>query len=158
MIGKFVHIGREMDGTMIQIKYSVLRYNPNIVRAENIIVGVAVHVPEYKIARFFKIKNMSRVSTFDDEYDKEYFSMTMDALMYEFTFDTENLDNSTFLVENISNLNFLELRTQSFANEFRFDSVNIIESDVTKLHEDINKIVDLYLYYDKSPNDRITHQ
>ncbi|MBJ7689499.1 DUF3037 domain-containing protein [Weissella confusa] len=143
---------------MTQIKYSVLRYTPNLVRAENIIVGVAIHVPDLKLAQFFKIKNSRRVSTFDDEYDKDYFAMVMDSLEYEFTFDEGSLDNNRFLMDRISDPDFLTLRTQSFANEFRFDSVNTVESENADLKNDVDEIVDLYLYYDKAPASRITPQ
>ncbi|NFA02777.1 DUF3037 domain-containing protein [Weissella cibaria] len=143
---------------MTQIKYSVLRYTPNLVRAENIIVGVAIHVPELKLAKFYKIRNARRVSAFDDEYDKDYFAMVMDSLEYEFTFDEESLDNNPLLLNRISDSDFLTSRTQSFANEFRFDSVNTVESEKKDLENDINEIVDLYLYYDKARPDRITPQ
>lgn len=143
---------------MTQIKYSVLRYTPNLVRAENIIVGVAIHVPEFKLAKFYKIKNYKRVSTFDDEYDKDYFAMVMESLEYEFTFDAECLDNNPLLLNRISDADFLMLRTQSFANEFRFDSVNIVDSEENDLENDINDIVSLYLYYDNKRQDRITPQ
>ena len=149
-----------------KLYYAVLKYIPSAIRMETINVGIAVHYPVKKYSHFFKTTNMRRVATFDDEYNKSFFSMVMDSLEYDLNYnldkDIETLklgfsdesDEGRF--NNISEPDFLSRKISYLTNEFRFSSVqsiNISDEDWSSVIEDLKST---FLYYDKPKNKRIT--
>lgn len=149
-----------------KLYYAVLKYIPSAIRMETINVGIAVHYPVKKYSHFFKTTNMRRVATFDDEYNKSFFSMVMDSLEYDLNYnldkDIETLklgfsdESYEGRFNNISEPDFLSRKISYLTNEFRFSSVqsiNISDEDWSSVIEDLKST---FLYYDKPKNKRIT--
>lgn len=128
---------------------------------ESINIGVAIHVPSLKLAHFFKLKNTRRVSSFDDEYDKDFFNMTMDSLRYDINYP---VDDDMQLIslgyesrfDNISSPEFLYDNTHYLSNEFRFSPIQTVTSQIDSLEEDIDTLKKTFLYYDRPKSQRVT--
>lgn len=152
---------------MNKIFYSVLRYIPDLIRNENMIVGLVIHIPNERYSHFFGLKNIVRLRSFDDEYDSEYLKIVMESLTYEFSYGMTNIDGifgpndeeNDQLSEIIDREDFLKIKTSSYSNEFVFDRVNSLSyaegEDIEEIKEDIYKT---FLYYDQPKNERITKQ
>lgn len=146
-----------------KLYYSVLKYIPNVIRMESINVGIAIHCPAKKFSHFYETKNKPRLKAFDDEYNPTFFRMVMSSLKYELNFGDINVDtlNLEFNDEqkrfsDITNEEFLNNRISYLANEFRFTPVqSMIAEDIIK---DVEDLKDMYLFYDKPKNNRITRK
>ncbi|MBS0948328.1 hypothetical protein JK167_11605 [Levilactobacillus brevis] len=143
--------------------FTVLKYIPSPIRRESIIVGIACHIPHLKMSRFYQIKSMKRVASFDDEYDKDFFQLMMRSFHLELDYPTstqdgnENLSLQSDITEdNVKSKAFLEDRTKYFANEFQFESVQIMDSNLVSYKQDIQDLIKTYLYYDRPKSERIT--
>ncbi|KRM61063.1 hypothetical protein FC26_GL002280 [Paucilactobacillus vaccinostercus DSM 20634] len=141
--------------------YSVLKYIPSSIRMESINVGIVVHAPSISFSHLFKLKNTRRVASFDDEYDKDFFNMTLDSLRFDLNFPVDddqthmslgyesrfkNIENDFFLSENISFL----------SNEFQFSPIQAMETSASSFEEDVDELKKMYLYYDRPKSQRIT--
>lgn len=143
-----------------KLYFSVLKYIPSPIRRESINVGVVFHIPEMKISRFQSIKSTNRLSSFDDEYDKEFFKLMMDSFHYEFDYPTSinNELSANVMLNNevLSNPDFLRQQTNDYSNEFQFDAVNTMYTSDSDYVADINDLIKTYLYYDRPKSERIT--
>lgn len=143
------------------INYMVLRYMPSFIRQENIIVGLAFHVPEDKRSFFVETSSYKRVRSFDDELDDEMYKADMDSFheAFDYPYYKGKLDTyGYFDFGNIQSDSFLADRGKTFSNEYRFDKkVLSIKTDVKELENDIEGIKDIYLYYDKPKGKRISN-
>lgn len=147
--------------TNFNILYTVLKYIPSPIRMESIIVGLAVHIPTKKFSHFYKIKNTKRVSSFDDEYNKDFFNMIMDSLSYDLDYQENGHSETLFDDEkerfkDIEDLEFLEERTAYLANDFQFSPVESLQTNNEDLEKDIEDLQKMYLYYDRPKPQRIT--
>lgn len=159
-------MGWEVRRIMKKLFYSVLRYVPDLIRAENMIVGLVIHVPNDQYSHFFGLKNISRLRSFDDEYDSAYLKIVMESLLYEFSYGT-GISEEFFGVNDEQNSNletiidkedFLKIKTASYSNEFIFDSVNSLSYEDEDLEQTKKDLYKTFLYYDSPKNDRITKQ
>lgn len=147
-----------------KLYFSILKYIPSIVRMESINVGIAVHSPVQHYSKFFKTKNLNRVKAFDDEYNKDFFKMVMESLEYELNYgklSNESVldlrfENDETQFSDISQETFLEDHTSYLVNEFRFTSPQYIETNEKEIEEDIENLKNMYLYYDKPKDKRIS--
>ena len=153
---------REMNTILY---YSVLKYIPSVIRMESINVGIVVHYPSKNISHFYKTKNTNRIRAFDDEYNPTFFRMVMESLEYELNFG--NLEVNTLNLEtedekkrfsDIKDKDFLSNRISYLANEFRFSSIQSLVTSDAAVKKDIENLKEMYLYYDKPKNKRITKQ
>lgn len=146
----------------LRLNYSVCQYIPDAIRQEAINVGIAFHCPDEgnEYCKFINIKNKSRIKSFDDEYDPEYFNLMMENFKYHLDFDTigtadlYGIDVNEF--ESIHSNTFLNEKLKYYVNEFRFLPVQKIESTRESFSEDIEDIIKTYLYYDRPKSERIT--
>lgn len=149
-----------------KLYFSILKYIPSIVRMESINVGIVVHSPVQHYSQFFKTKNLNRVKAFDDEYNKDFFKMVMESLEYEFNYG--KLSNESVLdlkfendkkrFSDISQDTFLEYHTSYLVNEFKFTPPQYIETNKKEIEEDIENLKNMYLYYDKPKDKRISRE
>lgn len=154
-----------MQDNSYVLYYSVLQYIPSSIRQESMNVGIAFHSPEEKYSEFHQIRLTKRLSSFDDEYDAAFFRIIMDSLHYDLDFPVKNsrksldelsLDENLQRFDDIDSASFLADRTAYLANEFQFLPVQQIETDKTRVQEDIDALTKTYLYYDRPKSDRIT--
>ncbi|WP_220751644.1 DUF3037 domain-containing protein [Apilactobacillus xinyiensis] len=141
----------------MKINYMILRYIPSFIRKENVIVGIVIHVPENGTSNFFQTEAYKRVHFFDDELDKEMFSADMDSFheAFDFPYYKNKLDQiGHFNFDDISDDNFLKNRNNNYANEYRFDNPNFIDAEKNELDEEIERLKDIYLHYDKPKDQR----
>lgn len=146
--------------------YTVLKYIPSAIRMESINIGIAVHYPSQEYSHFFRTKNMRRVRAFDDEYNSNFFNMVIKTLKYELDygklFDVSTLDlrlkDKPKRFKNIKDKYFLEAKTSYLTNEFRFSPIQSLFTNDSNVLEDIRDLKDMYLYYDKPKNKRITRE
>lgn len=140
----------------IMLKYAVLQYMPDQIRRESINVGVVFHCPSQRWSKFKRIKNISRLRSFDDEYDIEYLNLIFESLSYEF--DSEKLDEYGFeeRFAALGNENFLAYSTKFYVNEFNFLPVETLFTNFLDFDKDIEDIVRTFLYYDRPKGERIT--
>jgi len=159
-------MGWEVREIMKKLFYSVLRYVPDLIRAENMIVGLVIHVPNDKYSHFFGLKNISRLKSFDDEYDSEYLKIVMESLLYEFSYGNGiseeffgvNDEQNSNLETIINREDFLKIKTSSYSNEFIFDGVNSLSYEDEDLEQTKKDLYKTFLYYDSPKSDRITKQ
>ena len=146
------------------IYYAVLQYIPSPIRQECINIGIAFHVPNFKMSKFVSVRNTKRVARFDDEWDKSFFDITMEALHEDLDFPTTGkLANQTInlyfpeddLLQKDS-FEYLRQKTEYFANEFQFRDVACIISDEKNLNADMENLEKTFLYYDRPKSKRIT--
>lgn len=143
------------------ILYSVLRYIPSAIRMESIIVGLAIHIPLKKYSHFYKIKNTRRIASFDDEYDKDFFHMIMEALSYDLDYSYNEYSESLFNDDikrftDIEQEDFLDTRISYLANEFQFSPIESVQTSESEVKKDIENLQKMYLYYDRPKSKRIT--
>lgn len=140
----------------VVLKYAVLQYMPDQIRRESINVGVVFHCPSQKWSKFKRIKNISRLRSFDDEYDIEYLNLIFQSLSYDF--DSEKIDEYGFdeRFDSLGNENFLVHSTKFYVNEFNFLPVETIFTNFLDLEKDVDDIVRTFLYYDRPKGERIT--
>lgn len=140
----------------IMLKYAVLQYMPDQIRRESINVGIVFHCPSQRWSKFKRIKNISRLRSFDDEYDIEYLNLIFESLSYEF--DSEKLDEYGFeeRFAALGNENFLAYSTKFYVNEFNFLPVETLFTNFLDFDKDIEDIVRTFLYYDRPKGERIT--
>lgn len=141
--------------------YSVLRYIPSSIRMESINIGIAIHVPALKLAHFFKLKNTKRVSAFDDEYDKDFFAMTMDSLRYDINYPVDEDMKPISLgyesrFDDIESSEFLYAKTHYLSNEFQFSPIQTVTTNKHSLMKDIDSLKKTFLYYDRPKSQRVT--
>lgn len=148
----------------VNIYYAVLQYTPSVIRRENINIGIAFHIPAYQISRFVSTRNTRRVASFDDEWDKEFFDITMEALHEDLDFPTtgraKNQTMNAFFPEDElfdkDSLDYLKEKTEYFANEFQFLDVECLVSENGNVESDIEDLERTFLYYDRPKSKRIT--
>lgn len=143
------------------ILYSVLRYIPSAIRMESIIIGLAVHIPFKRYSHFYKIKNTRRIASFDDEYDKDFFHMIMEALSYDLDYSYNEYSDSLFnddikRFSDIEQDNFLDTRISYLANEFQFSPIESLQTSDSEVKKDLENLQKMYLYYDRPKSTRIT--
>lgn len=144
----------------IKLNYAICQYTPDPLRAETINVGMVFHYWYEKDAfsEFRRIKNRSRLASFDDEYDKEYIDMMFDSFSYDFDYNLiHRLENEMVNeFKGIKDDNFLYSKTKYYVNEFSFTNIRSIYTTLKDINEDINDLQSTYLYYDKVKNERIS--
>lgn len=128
---------------------------------ESINVGIVIHTPQISFSHFYKLKNMRRVASFDDEYNKDFFNMTMDSLRFDLNLpvDDDLADISLGYedrFEQISSPSFLQNQTSFLSNEFQFSPVQTIQTSMKELQADIQELKGTFLYYDRPKSQRIT--
>lgn len=142
----------------IKLNYSVCQYIPSLLRQESIIFGIVVHCPEDSYSEFFRTKNLSRLKSFDDEYDPEYMEMMTESLNYHF--NTKHLNFNEYSdderFEKINDDNFISEITKFYVNEFTFMPVKRLVTTRVEIEKDIEDLVRTYLYYDRPKGKRIT--
>lgn len=131
------------------IFFSVCRYIPDILRGESINVGIVVHVPEDKWAKFYATKNISRIRSFDDEVETNVLRAILNSLSYQF--DTDRTPD----LAGINDKKFLEKELVYYINQIQFSEIRVLNSNEHNLTKDIDDLIDMYLYYDKKSSDRI---
>lgn len=145
---------------MYKINFSVLKYMPSSVRRETINVGIVFHLPSQSKSFFYSLKNNRRVSSFDDEYDKDFYQMMMKSIHYEFDYPKKEQELfKDFLEESFNDITndiFLVNKTRNYINEFIFTTPDSILSNENELETDIDNLKKTYLYYDRPKNERIT--
>ena len=148
----------------VNIYYAVLQYIPSQIRQECVNVGIAFHVPNFKMSKFVSARNTRRIARFDDEWDKGFFDITMEALHEDLDFPTTgkltNQAINLFFPEDDllqkNSFDYLKQKTEYFANEFQFRDVACIVSDEKNLKNDIENLEKTFLYYDRPKSKRIT--
>lgn len=133
------------------IKYSVLRYVPELHREEFINIGLVFHSPadEYIDIKF--TTNFSRVKTFDDEVDLEFLKLVLEGMKDDFSSSTISGPNE----KELSDLNFLEKSTAFYVNQLQFSSImTMISPDIESDFVDLFKT---YVYFDAKKNSRINN-
>lgn len=141
----------------IKINYSICNYIPSIIRQESVIFGIVIHCPSEEHSRFHRTKNINRLKSFDDEFDKDYMELMSETFSYYFDYpslDLEDYDEERF--DNIHSDNFISEITKYYVNEFKFSEVRELVSSQETLLEDINDLIRTYLYYDRPKSERIT--
>ncbi|MCY8654267.1 DUF3037 domain-containing protein [Bacillus spizizenii] len=133
------------------IHYAICRYIPDILRGEAINVGILTHVPSKGYCKFNKIKNLSRVKSFDDEVDIDVIKALLESIQYQFNTEPDN-----FQLPGIKEDTFLEAELKYYVNQIQFSEVRSLNSTPSSIKEDIEDLTDMYLYYDKKKSERIT--
>ena len=88
-----------------KVKYTVLKYVPNIERNERINIAIVLHNPETRQIRMTIINNWKRVSDFDDEADIKFLKKYVEDLQEQFSdnlfndFDGMSLNDENLLDE-----------------------------------------------------------
>ncbi|KZU26743.1 hypothetical protein Nizo2535_3059 [Lactiplantibacillus plantarum] len=141
--------------------YSVLRYIPSSIRMESINVGIVIHAPSISFSHFYKLQNTRRVASFDDEYDKDFFKITMDSLRFDLNYPVDNdLSTESIGYENrfayLNDDSFLSRQTSFLSNEFQFSPVQAIQTNHSTIRKDIDELKKTFLYYDRPKSERIT--
>lgn len=139
---------------MIRLKeqrllYSVCRYIPDLMRGESINVGIAIHNFSSSEVIFRQSKHFSRIKAFDDEVDIEVLKALLESISIQFS--------TEYLLENEQALDselLLKEETSHFVNQIQFDEIKTLISD--NVENDIQDLIDIYLYYEKKKSDRIT--
>lgn len=148
----------------VNIYYSVLQYVPSPIRGESLNVGIAFHVPAVKESRFISVKNKSRVSSFDDEWDSDFFDITMQALHEDIDWPTtgelkKQSLNLNYYENNLldkDSIEYLYSKTSYLVNEFKFGNVITLVTNEEDIESDIKSLEKTYLYYDHPKSQRIT--
>ena len=156
--------GMKVMTQKINIYYAVLQYIPSQIRHECLNVGIAFHVPNYKMSKFVSARNKQRIARFDDEWDKSFFDITMEALHEDLDFPTtgkltKQAINVFFPKDDLlqkNSFDYLRRKTEYFANEFQFRDVECIVSDERNLKTDMENLEKTFLYYDRPKSKRIT--
>ncbi|EHD1578825.1 DUF3037 domain-containing protein [Listeria monocytogenes] len=100
----------------MKVEYSILKYTPDLYTGEVINIGVAYHNLETDQRDFEKIKNFSRLWTFDDELDTEFTSFSIEGF-------AEDWKSGSLFNEYSS----LKEYTRFFVNEFYFSKIKTEE-------------------------------
>lgn len=148
----------------VNIYYSVLQYIPSSIRGETLNVGIAFHIPKFQRSRFVSVRDKRRVAAFDDEWDKDFFDISMEALHEDIDWPTTGkLKKQTLNVDFPKNSllekdssDYLYSKTNYLVNEFKFNNINTLVSNRNEVLEDMESLEKSYLYYDRPKNNRIT--
>jgi hypothetical protein len=113
--------------------------------------------PSEEYSQFHRTKNINRIKSFDDEYDKDYMDLMSETFSYYFNYpslDEEDYDINRF--DDIKNDNFISEITKYYVNEFKFSEVRELMSSRENLRNDLEDLIRTYLYYDRPKAERIT--
>lgn len=121
------------------INYSILRYYPNIKRNDNIVAGIVIHVPSIPACSFYPTITYDNIKHFDNLIDNEQF--TADLQSFNETFNYSSRQLSYFPFTDITDDNFLQMRTEHYSNEYRFDTVNCIHVHKQLINKTINQLL-----------------
>lgn len=139
-----------------KLYFTVAKYVPDILRDEKINFGFSYFYPAEKIISFIPSKNINRLLSFDDEMDKDTINMLQADLLYEFTLDSLDNDNDELLLSELiakGDGSILQYKTKNFVNQIQFSDVLSILVEES-LEKTLNDITDIYLYYDRSIQER----
>ena len=143
--------------------YAVLKYIPSSIRMESINVGIVVHAPSKEYSHLYPVKNTKCIASFDDEYNKEFFNMTIDSLRYDLNYpvdsDMEELslgDEARF--NRIKEKDFLNEKVGYLSNEFQFSPAQYIPSSDDTFNKDVLDLQRTFLYYERPKSERITRK
>ncbi|GAX07187.1 hypothetical protein predicted by Glimmer/Critica [Secundilactobacillus pentosiphilus] len=143
--------------------YAVLRYIPSSIRMESINIGIVVHIPSLEYSHFYRLKNTRRVASFDDEYDKDFFKMTIDSLRFDLNYPTDTDQSPLSLgyenrFNNINHDSFLQEKISFLSNGFQFSPIQILQTNYQDWKNDVNGLKKTFLYYDRPKSQRITRR
>ncbi len=127
------------------VRFSILSYYPSFITNENINIGILFYVEEDKQVSFHPIKKWERAKAFDDELDIDFMK---DYLMGI----TDEVENHLFNYQ--SDFNF-EGFVRFYVNEYKFSSIQTIQTDKTE--DFINDTKKIYLKYDYEKRERLNH-
>ncbi|MEI2390543.1 DUF3037 domain-containing protein, partial [Priestia megaterium] len=133
------------------IYYTVCRYVPDILREEFINVRILTHIPQDSWCKFHKTKNLKRIRSFDDEVELDVISVLLESLEYQF--NPNSISDADLM--RIDKEDFLKNEIKFYVNQLQFSTIKTIFSDAESIHDDINDLCDIYLYYDKQKSDRM---
>lgn len=121
------------------INYSILRYYPDIKRNDNIVAGIVIHIPSSPACSFYQTITYDDIKHFDNSIDNEQF--TADLQSFNETFNSSSRQSSDFPFTDIADDNFLQMRTEHYSNEYRFDTVNCIQVNKQSIDTTINQLL-----------------
>lgn len=130
------------------IFYSICRYVPDIIRGEYINIGIVTYIPQLGTSKFYSTKNLSRVTNFDDELEKDILKALLESLELQF-------NNTSLPIEQKDpSPDYLQAQLVYYVNQIQFGEIKVLNS--TNIEDDIKDLFDMYLYYDQKKSTRIS--
>jgi len=125
---------------MSTVRFSVLSYYPTFLTNENINIGILFSVEDTNQAFFHSIKNWERAKAFDDELDIDFMKDYLKGI-------TDEIENHLFNCKSKFNI---EGFVKFYVNEYKFSSIQTIQTIDSDEFIDVTKKIYLKLDYEKS--------
>lgn len=130
------------------IFYSICRYVPDIIRGQYINIGIVTYIPQLGKSKFYSTKNLSRITNFDDELERDILKALLESLEIQFN------NNHLPIEKKKPSPDYLQAQLVYYVNQVQFGEIKVLNS--TNIEEDIKDLFDMYLYYDQKKSNRIS--
>jgi len=129
---------------------AVVKYVPDFDRNEIINVGVILHSPKDQYLKSSFVKNLNRISKFDDELDIDFFKLYTETLNEEFSYSLRLFENKY----DISDELLVKKLSQNYVNQFVFDIKNV-QLETNSLDKTFDQYSKFMLHYDYDKKSRL---
>lgn len=129
---------------------AVVKYVPDFERNEIINVGVILHSPKDQYLKSTFVKNLSRISRFDDELDIAFFKIYTETLEEEFSYSFRLSENNY----DVKDETLVQKLSQNYVNQFVFD-IKSVTLDTESLDKTFDSYSKFMLHYDYDKKSRL---